>query len=140
MISRDYLMRQIETTTAVIVKMLTNKDVFSKNEAEENLNETCKGILGVDYGFIKSLPVETVSAMLSFNADIDINKFFAVAKLFELDSMITEDEIEKNTLKEKSIYFYKIVLGEMETLAIDNDELKEEIIKSLTRFSEAQSN
>ncbi|HEX2786805.1 MAG TPA: hypothetical protein VHP32_02790 [Ignavibacteria bacterium] len=133
-------MRQIETTTAVILKMLMNKDVFSRAEAEENLNGACKGILGVDYGFIKSLPVETVSAMLSFNADIDINKFFAVAKLFELDSMITEDEASKNNLKEKSIYFYNIVLSEMETLAIDNVEMKQEIIKSLTSLSEAQSN
>jgi hypothetical protein len=140
MISRDYLMRQIETTTAVIAKMLLNKDVFSKNEAEENLNETCKGILGVDYSFIKSLPVETVSAMLSFNSDIDINKFYAVAKLFELDSMITEAEPEKNILKEKSVYFYNIVLNEMKSLSIDNNDLKEDIVKSLARFSEAQQN
>lgn len=138
MISRDYLMRQIEITTAVIVKMLLNKDVFSKNEAEENINETCKGILGVDYNFIKSLPVETVSSMLSFNADVDINKFYAVAKLFELDSMITDDETQKSILKEKSIYFYNIVLEEMESLNIDNDELKEDITKSLAKFSEAE--
>jgi hypothetical protein len=137
MISRDYLMRQIETTTAVIVKMLLNKDVFSKSEAEENINETCKGILGVDYSFIKALPVETVSSMLSFNTGIDINKFYAIAKLFELDSMISTDEAEKNSLKEKSIYFYNIVLNEMESLEIDNDELKEEINKSLTKFEEA---
>lgn len=140
MISRDYLMRQIETTTAVIVKMLMNKDVFSKSEAEENINETCKGILGVDYGFIKSLPVETVSSMLSFHADIDINKFYAVAKLFELDSMITDDEAEKNVLKDKSIYFYNIVLDEMKSLSIDNDDLKKDIAKSLARFSETQKN
>jgi hypothetical protein len=140
MISRDYLMRQIETTTAVIVKMLMNKDVFSESEAKENLNDTCKGILGVDYSFIKGLPVETVSSMLSFKGDIDINKFYAIAKLFELDSMIVTDETEKNILKEKSIYFYNIVLNEMKSLSIDNDDLKKDIAKSLARFNEAQKN
>lgn len=140
MISRDYLMRQIETTVAVIAKMLMNKDVFSKSEAEENINDTCKGILGVDYSFLKSLPVETVSSMLTFNADIDINKFYAVAKLFELDSLITYEESEKNILKDKSVYFYTIVLNEMESLSIDNEELKQDILKSLTTLSDAQQN
>jgi hypothetical protein len=140
MISRDYLMRQIETTVAVIVKMLINKDVLSKSEAEENLNDTCKGILGVDYSFLKSLPVETVKSMLSFHSDIDINKFYAIGKLFELDSMVTDDESEKNILRDKSTYFYNIVLNEMESLNIDNDELKEDITTSLAKFSEAQQN
>jgi len=131
MISRDFIMIQIETLTAVIARLLFKKDITVKDEVRAEVSNSCKSLIGLDYDFINSLPVQQLVSFFSISGKLDVVKTLIAAKLFNLASD-AEDKEEKVKLKVKSSYLYDAILSNTD----DNEyhDLKKEIETELEKL------
>lgn len=111
MISKDFLMRQLETLTEVIAKILLKKDIGVKDEIRIEIANGCKTLIGLDYNFINNLPVQQLVSFFSISGKLDVVKTLIAAKLFNLASD-AEDKEEKVKLKIKASYLYDAILSD----------------------------
>jgi hypothetical protein len=111
MISKDFLMRQLETLTDVITKILLKKDIGVKDEIKTEIANGCKTLIGLDYSFINNLPVQQLVSFFSISGKLDVVKTLIAAKLFNLASD-AEDKEEKVKLKIKASYLYDAILSD----------------------------
>ncbi len=133
MISKDFLMRQIEILTEVIAKVLLKKDINVKDEIKQEIASGCKSLIGLDYDFINKMPVQQLIGFYSITGKLDVVKTFVTAKLFNLASD-SEEIDEKINLKEKSFYLYNAILAN--TKEDEYIELKIEIEEELDKIDE----
>lgn len=131
MISKDFLMRQIEILTEVIAKVLLKKDINKKDEVKLEIANGCKSLIGLDYNFINSLPVEQLVSFFSITGKLDVIKALVAGKLFDLASD-SEDHAEKTKLKIKASYLYDAILST--TNDDEYPELKKEIEEKLDKL------
>ena len=110
MISKDFLMRQLETLTEVVAKILLKKDIGVKDEIRKEIANGCKTLIGLDYNFINKLPVQQLVSFFSISGKLDVVKTKKAAKLFNLASD-AEDKEEKVKLKVKASYLYDTILS-----------------------------
>jgi hypothetical protein len=131
MISKDFLMRQLETLTEVVAKILLKKDIGVKDEIRKEIANGCKTLIGLDYNFINNLPVQQLVSFFSISGKLDVVKTLIAAKLFNLASD-AENIKEKTKLKIKSSYLYDAILSNTD----DNEyhDLKKEIEAELEKL------
>lgn len=131
MISKDFLMRQLETLTDVIAKILLKKDIGVKDEIRTEIANGCKTLIGLDYSFINNLPVQQLVSFFSISGKLDVIKTLIAAKLFNLASD-AEDNAEKTKLKIKASYLYDAILSN--TNDDEYHDLKKEVDEELEKL------
>jgi uncharacterized secreted protein with C-terminal beta-propeller domain len=144
MISKDFLMRQLETLTEVIAKILLKKDIGVKDEVRNEIGNGCKTLIGLDYNFINNLPVQQLVSFFSITGNLDVVKTLVTAKLFNLASD-AEDIEEKTKLKIKASYLYDAILSntnddEYHDLKKEIEEEVEKLDKELDELEEQTKN
>lgn len=131
MIGKDFIMRQVEILTQVIARVLLKKDINVKEEVKAEIANGCKSLIGLDYNFINSLPVDQLVNFFSITGNLDVIKALVAAKLFNLDSD-SEEHAEKTKLKIKASYLYDAILSN--TKEDEYPELKKEIQEELDKL------
>lgn len=131
MISKDFLMRQLETLTEVVAKILLKKDIGVKDEIRKEIANGCKTLIGLDYNFINNLPVQQLVSFFSISGKLDVIKTLIAAKLFNLASD-AEDNAEKAKLKIKASYLYDAILSN--TNDDEYHDLKKEVEEELEKL------
>ena len=131
MISKDFLMRQLETLTEVVARILLKKDIGVKDEVRTEIANGCKTLIGLDYNFINNLPVQQLVSFFSITGNLDVIKTLVTAKLFNLASD-AEDIEEKTKLKIKASYLYDAILSN--TNEDEYHDLKREVEEELGKL------
>ncbi len=144
MISKDFLMRQLETLKEVVAIILLKKDIGVKDEVRTEIANGCKTLIGLDYNFINNLPVQQLVSFFSITGNLDVIKTLVTAKLFNLASD-AEDMEEKTKLKIKASYLYDAILSntnddEYHDLKREVEEELEKLDKELDELEEQTKN
>lgn len=131
MISKDFLMRQLETLTEVVAKILLKKDIGVKDEIRKEIANGCKTLIGLDYSFINNLHIQQLAGFFSISGKLDVVKTLIAAKLFNLASD-AEDIEGKTKLKVKALYLYDAILSD--TNEDEYYDLKKEIEEEIEKL------
>jgi Family of unknown function (DUF6483) len=110
MIREDYIMRMIEQLVKVLAKILFNKETKDYQEAENNIENAFKNILGLDYNLLKVLSAQDIISLLKISKDdatLSI-KCIVIAKLLKERAEIENLSGSKNF---NYVYAYQRVLS-----------------------------
>jgi len=108
MLQRDYFMRLVEMLTAVLTKVLLNKEKKDYIEAEKEIEIAAKTIVGLDLKMLKILDIENL-VLLMKSTDLYAGRFIVSAELLNEYGEIfklTEKENESIDIHQKTLRLY----------------------------------
>ena len=108
MLQRDYFMRLVEMLTAVLTKVLLNKEKKDYIEAEKEIEIAAKTIVGLDLKMLKILDIEYL-VLLMKSTDLYAGRFIVSAELLNEYGEIfklTEKENESIDIHQKALRLY----------------------------------
>ncbi|MNR02276.1 hypothetical protein D3C85_1181200 [compost metagenome] len=82
MFRRDYLMRQIEQLTVVLHRILFNKEHIPIEDAQRQLDEVSRHLLGLNIRSLQSLSSKDILELLSYQGSIDTAKALVISDMF----------------------------------------------------------
>lgn len=82
MFRRDYLMRQIEQLTVVLHRILFNKEHIPIEDAQRQLDEASRHLLGLNIRSLQSLSSKDILELLSYQGSIDTAKALVISDMF----------------------------------------------------------
>ncbi len=97
MAQRDYLLRIIEEMSRVLAQVVYHKEMKDYYASHELIDEQCKQALGMGSGFIRSLPDETLLAMLTTLGELNIEKCWLLAILLKAEGDLFAEEQDENS-------------------------------------------
>ncbi|NQX60887.1 DUF6483 family protein [Paenibacillus qinlingensis] len=132
MFRRDYLMRQIEQLTVVLHRILFNKEHIPIEDAQRQLDEASRHLLGLNIRSLQSLSSKDILELLSYQGSIDTAKALVISDMFvgqgDMMSQHEEDgEAYWAYLKSSDLLLHLSLSEEVEP----EDELNEEIASRL---------
>lgn len=65
MIERDIIMRMVQQLAAAIAKVLVHKNLEQYGDAFKELDDACKGLIGMKWDFLRSFSDDQLSALLA---------------------------------------------------------------------------
>jgi len=65
MIERDIIMRMVQQLAAAIAKVLVHKDLEQYGEAFKEIDDACKGLIGMKWDFLRTFSDDQLSALLA---------------------------------------------------------------------------
>ncbi|MDR6553993.1 DUF6483 family protein [Paenibacillus qinlingensis] len=82
MFRRDYLMKQIEQLTVVLHRILFNKEHIPIEDAQRQLDEASRHLLGLNIRSLQSLSSKDILELLSYQGSIDTAKALVISDMF----------------------------------------------------------
>lgn len=102
MLQRDYLMKMVEMLTAVMAKVIFNKEQKKYDEALTEIENAGKNIIGLDIGMVKILRIDDFTGLMK-TSDVFTGRCLISAELLLEYAKILE---EKGTDKDLKFDFY----------------------------------
>ena len=65
MIERDIIMRMVQQLAAAIAKVLVHKDLEQYDEAFKEIDDACRGLIGMKWDFLRTFSDDQLSALLT---------------------------------------------------------------------------
>lgn len=65
MIERDVIMRMVQQLAAAIAKVLMHKDLQQYSEAFKEIDDACRGLIGMKWDFLRTFSDDQLSALLA---------------------------------------------------------------------------
>lgn len=115
MLQRDYLMRMTEMLTAVIAKVLFNKETKNYEEAEKEIETAAKTIVGLDLRIINILNPEDIIQLMK-TSDLYAGRCLVSAELLKEYADVHELNGKDNSsiiLKSLNLYIEAILSKEL---------------------------
>jgi len=138
MLTRDYLMRMIETLARALAKLIFLKDAKNYPEALKELNSVTKKLLGIDRTFINNLSNEQLFNIIDPDKKLIAPKSYLLGVVLKEESEIYELQGDEDTsvkLYQRSLYMFLTGI-EFSNKIIEEDHLKkiETIIDKLKDY------
>ena len=92
MSQRDYILRIAEEFGRALAQVLYNRQIQDYAAAHKLLDEQCKQAFGMGIGFMRSVPYETLLAMLTSFDSLDTEKCWLLAILLKAEGDIYQDQ------------------------------------------------
>ncbi|MGO4498149.1 DUF6483 family protein [Paenibacillus sp. 2RAB27] len=139
MFRRDYLMRQIEQLTVVLHRILFNKEHIPIEDAQRQLDEASRHLLGLNIRSLQSLSSKDILELLSYQGSIDTAKALVISDMFvgqgELLKQHEEDgEAYWAHLKSLDLLLHLSLSDEVEPEDEVNDEIATRMVASLNHL------
>lgn len=119
MLQRDYLMKMVEMLTAVMAKVIFNKEQKKYDEALTEIENAGKNIIGLDIGMVKILKIDDFTGLMK-TSDVFAGRCLISAELLLEYAKILEekgtDTDLKNDFYNKSFRLYTEALLTKEIL------------------------
>ncbi|MBK6536775.1 MAG: hypothetical protein IPG09_03010 [Ignavibacteria bacterium] len=115
MLQRDYLMRMTEMLTAVIAKVMFNKEIKNYEEAEKEIETAAKTIVGLDLRIINILNPEDIIQLMK-TSDLYAGRCLVSAELLKEYADVHELNGKDNSsiiLKSLNLYIEAILSKEL---------------------------
>ena len=64
MIERDIIMRMVQQLAAAIAKILVHKNLQQYEEAFKEIDDACRGLIGMKWDFLRTFSGDQLSALL----------------------------------------------------------------------------
>lgn len=134
MFRRDYLMRQIEQLTVVLNRILFNKEHIPIEDAQRQLDEASRHLLGLNIRSLQSLSSKDILDLLSYQGSIDTAKALVISDMFvgQGDLLQQHDESGEaywSYLKSLDLLLHVSLSDEVDP----QDEVNQEIASRLTQ-------
>lgn len=98
MAQRDYLLDMFEEMSRALAQVIYHKQLKDYHASHELIDEQLKQALGMGSGFIRSLPDETLLAMLTTPGMLNVEKCWLVAILLKAEGdLYAEERDESNS-------------------------------------------
>jgi hypothetical protein len=139
MFRRDYLMRQIEQLTVVLHRILFNKEHIPIEDAQRQLDEASRHLLGLNIRSLQSLSSKDILDLLSYQGSIDTAKALVISDMFvgqgELLKQHEEDgEAYWAYLKSLDLLLHLSLSDEVEPEDEINEEIASRMVTSLNHL------
>ncbi len=138
MLTRDYLMRMIDTLVKVLAKLVFLKDAKNYPEALKELDSVTKKLLGIDRTFINNLSNEQLFNIIDPDKKLIAPKSYLLGVVLKEEAEIYELQGDEDTsvkLYQRSLYMFLTGIESSEIL-IENDHPKkiENVIDKLKEY------
>ncbi|MFZ1320949.1 MAG: DUF6483 family protein [Ignavibacteria bacterium] len=138
MLQRDYLMKMVEMLTAVMAKVIFNKEQKKYDEALTEIENAGKNIVGLDIGMVKILKIDDFTGLMK-TSDVFAGRCLISAELLLEYAKILEEKETDTDLKfdfyNKSFRLYTEALLTKEILEPDEYIKKAESILPVLKSS-----
>ncbi|OCT14891.1 hypothetical protein A8709_12200 [Paenibacillus pectinilyticus] len=136
MFRRDYLMRQIEQLTVVLHRILFNKEHLPIEDAQRELDEASRHLLGLNIRSLQSLSSKDILELLSYHGSIDTAKALVISDMLVGQGDLLHRHDEKGDaywayLKSADLLLHLSLSDEVEPQDEVNEEIGTRLAKSL---------
>lgn len=136
MFRRDYLMRQIEQLTVVLHRILFNKEHIPIEDAQRQLDEASRHLLGLNIRSLQSLSSKDILELLSYQGSIDTAKVLVISDMMVGQGNLLHKHEEKGEaywayLKSLDLLLHLSLSEEVEPEDEVNQEIASRIVVSL---------
>ena len=134
MLTKDYIMRMIETLSMMLQKVLLMKESKNISGGYEEINKTSKELLGFELSLLQSLPDNKIIELFSLEKDTSAPRLYVLGVLFKekasLDALGGKhDESDLLKLKSLAMLLESYLVGQKQVFK-DHASLVQEILQS----------
>ena len=134
MLTKDYIMRMIETLSMMLQKVLLMKESKNISGGYEEINKTSKELLGFELSLLQSLPDNKIIELFSLEKDTSAPRLYVLGVLFKEKASLDvlggkHDESDLLKLKSLAMLLESYLVGQKQVFK-DHASLVQEILQS----------